>query len=146
MFRRPFLVLLAALALAFSVALAPVQALAQSAGFGGAWTCSYFSYDAASNNRIERSYTLVLYDNYSYEAWGTHVASLIGIYERWISAGSWRIGGQSEGTPYVAANGTVQFNSGRQEQLNFWGWIQSANALASQYSQQGYQNQTSCAR
>ena len=133
-----FLAILAALA----IAAFPGKAMAQ----GGAWTCSYFSYDAASNNRIERSYTLVLYDNFSYEAWGTHVASLIGIYERWISTGSWRIGGQSEGTPYVAANGTVQFSSGRREQLNFWGWIRGANELASEYSQQGYQNRTSCGR
>ncbi|MFN0264346.1 hypothetical protein ACKTEK_10765 [Tepidamorphus sp. 3E244] len=125
--------------------LAPVHA-AQAQDFSGQWTCSYVSFDGASQNRIERSYTMVLYPNYSYELQGTHVSSLIGRYERFISRGEWRIGGTSENTPYVQAGGPAQFDSGRNEHFVFWGWIRGANVLASEYREGAYQNQTSCAR
>lgn len=119
---------------------------ARAVDFSGQWQCSYVSFDANSNNRIERAYTLWLYPNGGYEAQGTYSSSLIGRYERWISRGEWRIGGQGDNNPYVQAGGPAQFNSGRGEQFIFWGWIRSANLLESQYSNQGYQNQTSCAR
>ncbi|MCB1472273.1 MAG: hypothetical protein H6878_02310 [Rhodobiaceae bacterium] len=114
--------------------------------FSGQWTCSYASMNYNTGNRIERSYTMVLYPNGTYEAVGTHVASLIGIYERWGSQGQWQIGGLGDGQPYVQAGGPANFSSGRNEQFLFWGWIKGPNLLESDYSQQGYQNQTSCAR
>ncbi|MCC0047626.1 MAG: hypothetical protein H6882_00395 [Rhodobiaceae bacterium] len=119
---------------------------ANAQNFSGQWTCSYISFDAGTQNRIERSYTLLLYPNGTYEAAGTHVSSLIGIYERWGSQGQWQIGGMSENTPYVQAGGTANFSSGRSEHFVFWGWIRGPNELASEYSQGGYQNRTSCGR
>jgi hypothetical protein len=113
--------------------------------FSGQWTCSYFSMNYDMQNRIERSYTMFLYPNGGYELNGTHVSSLIGIYERFYSRGEWKVFA-GDGQPYVQAGGQANFDSGRNEHFVFWGWIRGPNTLASEYAEGNYQNQTSCSR
>lgn len=119
---------------------------AHALDFSGQWTCSFASFDAATQNKIDRSYTLALYSNGTYEAIGTHISSLIGVYERWGSQGQWQIGGLADNNPYVQAGGPAAFSSGRNEQFVFWGWVRGPDELSSEYSQGTYQNRTSCAR
>lgn len=122
--------------------LAPA-AVAQS-GVAGTWNCMVVSFTQLG--RTDRTVTMTLQPNQTYQANGTQYRSAIGIPETFVSQGEWRLSQDQRG-PYISMLGQARFSyDNRVEQFIFVSHIQNAYLIADQWSDQNGSTQVQCGR
>lgn len=123
-------------------AFAPV-AFAQSS-LAGTWNCMVVSYTQLG--RTDRTITMTLKPNQTYQARGTQYRTAIGINENFFSQGEWALS-QDQSGPYIRMLGQARFSyDNRTEQFIFVSHIQSVNLISDQWSTQDGSTQVQCGR